>query len=69
MTAERVLDVARRELETREEPANSNRVKYNTWYYGWEVSGAAYPWCMAFVSGASTRRGSRCLSRRPPAGR
>ena len=49
MTAERVLDVARRELETREEPANSNRVKYNTWYYGREVSGAAYPWCMAFV--------------------
>ncbi|MDE6456098.1 MAG: CHAP domain-containing protein, partial [Dysosmobacter sp.] len=24
-------------------------VKYNTWYYGREVSGAAYPWCMAFV--------------------
>ena len=49
MTAENVLSIARRELGTREEPANSNRVKYNTWYYGREVSGKAFPWCMAFV--------------------
>lgn len=48
-TAKDVLDVARRELGTREDPAGSNRVKYNTWYYGREVSGAAYPWCMVFV--------------------
>ena len=48
-TAERVLGIARRELGTREEPAGSNRVKYNTWYYGREVSGRAYPWCMVFV--------------------
>ena len=48
-TAERVLGIARAELGTKESPANSNRVKYNTWYYGREVSGAAYPWCMAFV--------------------
>lgn len=49
MTAEKVLAIARRELGTKESPANSNRVKYNTWYYGREVSGSAYPWCMAFV--------------------
>lgn len=49
MTAEKVLDIARKELGTKESPANSNRVKYNTWYYGREVSGAAYPWCMVFV--------------------
>ena len=49
MTAENVLSIARRELGTREEPANSNRVKYNTWYYGREVSEKAFPWCMAFV--------------------
>ena len=49
MTAEKVLEIARGELGTRESPANSNRVKYNTWYYGREVSGAAYPWCMVFV--------------------
>lgn len=48
-TAEKVLGIARRELGTREEPAGSNRVKYNTWYYGREVSGRAYPWCMTFV--------------------
>lgn len=48
-TAERVLEIARAEIGVKESPANSNRVKYNTWYYREEVSGAAYPWCMAFV--------------------
>ena len=48
-TAERVLTITRQELGTKESPANSNKVKYNTWYYGREVSGSAYPWCMAFV--------------------
>ena len=48
-TVERVLDIARKELGTKESPANSNNVKYNTWYYGRAVSGSAYPWCMAFV--------------------
>ena len=48
-TAEKVLAVAQGELGTKESPANSNWVKYNTWYYGREVSGSAYPWCMAFV--------------------
>lgn len=48
-TAERVLEIARGELGTRESPANSNKVKYNTWFYGREISGAVYPWCMAFV--------------------
>ena len=48
-TAEKVLSIAREELGTKESPANSNKVKYNTWYYGREVSGSAYPWCIAFV--------------------
>lgn len=48
-TAERVLDIARTELGTKEIPANSNRVKYNDWYYGRTVQGDAYPWCMVFV--------------------
>lgn len=47
--AEKLLEIARAELGTKESPANSNRVKYNAWYYGREVSGAAYPWCMVFV--------------------
>ena len=46
---EKLLDIARGELGTAESPANSNRVKYNTWYYGREVSRAAYPWSMVFV--------------------
>lgn len=33
----------------KEEPANSNNVKYNTWFYNGAVSGSNYPWCMAFV--------------------
>ena len=48
-TAESVLSIARGELGIKESPANSNRVKYNTWYYGREVSGNSYPWCMVFV--------------------
>lgn len=44
-----LLLVASAELGTKESPPNSNRVKYNTWYYGREVSGKAYPWCMVFV--------------------
>jgi len=44
-----VLKIAAAEVGTKESPAGSNRVKYNTVFYGREVSGAAYPWCMAFV--------------------
>ena len=47
--ASEVLELARRELGTREEPYGSNRVKYNTDYYGREVSGGAYPWCCVFL--------------------
>lgn len=49
MTAKKLLSTARRELGTREQPANSNRVKYNTAYYGREVSGSRYPWCAVFL--------------------
>lgn len=44
-----IVSIAAAELGTKESPPNSNRVKYNTWYYGREVSGKAYPWCMVFV--------------------
>jgi len=49
MTAKKILEIARREIGVKESPANSNRVKYNTAYYGKEVSGSSYPWCCAFV--------------------
>ena len=50
MTAQELVNIARNEVGVKENPANSNNVKYNTWYYGKSVSGAAYPWCAAFVS-------------------
>ena len=49
MTASDILRIAKREIGVEESPAGSNKVKYNTWYYGREVSGGAYPWCMTFV--------------------
>lgn len=49
VTAKMVLDTARAELGVKESPAGSNRVKYNTWFYGREVRGSAYPWCMVYV--------------------
>lgn len=48
MTASKVLAVAAAQLGTKESPAGSNRVKYNTAYYGREVSGDDYPWCCVF---------------------
>lgn len=47
--AERVLDIARKEIGVTEYPPGSNKVKYNKWFYGREVSGASYPWCCSFV--------------------
>lgn len=46
---ERVLSVAAKEVGVKESPPGSNRVKYNTWFYGREVSGTSYPWCCVFV--------------------
>lgn len=48
-TKDAIVEIAKSQLGVCESPPNSNKVKYNTWYYGREVSGAAYPWCMAFV--------------------
>lgn len=44
-----ILKIAVKEIGTKESPANSNNVKYNTWYYGKSVNGSAYPWCAAFI--------------------
>lgn len=44
-----LLKIARSELGNKESPANSNNVRYNTWFYGKPVSGSAYPWCAAFA--------------------
>lgn len=47
--AQKVLEEARRWIGTKETPAGSNNVVFNTDYYGRVVSGSAYPWCCAFV--------------------
>ena len=48
-TANELLAIARKQIGVCESPPSSNNVRYNTWYYGREVMGSAYPWCMAFV--------------------
>jgi hypothetical protein len=46
----KVLEIAKAQVGIKESPAGSNKVKYNTWFYGKEVSGAEYPWCGTSVS-------------------
>lgn len=48
-TRNAVLQIATWQIGMAEVPSGSNRVKYNTEYYGKVVSGPAYPWCMVFV--------------------
>lgn len=50
MRANEIIMKALGEVGISEYPPASNNVKYNTWYYNKEVSGAAYPWCAAFIS-------------------
>ncbi len=49
ITAERLLDAARAELGVKESPPGSNNVKYNTAYYGREVNGRQFSWCLVFI--------------------
>lgn len=48
-TAQEIINTALAEVGVTEYPPNSNNVKYNTAYYGHDVSGSSYPWCCAFV--------------------
>ena len=61
-TAEKLLETARAELGVKESPAGSNKVKYNTWYYGRTVSGVAYPWCVAFAQWCCAQAGVELLA-------
>lgn len=40
---------AKSQIGTKENPSGSNKVKYNTEYYGRAVSGSSYPWCCVFI--------------------
>lgn len=46
--ASTIIDLAKKQVGVVEKP--TNKVKYNKWFYGKDVSGDAYPWCMAFQS-------------------
>ncbi len=54
---EEILTIADGEVGELETPKNSNNIKYNTWYYKYEVEGSAYPWCMVFVQWVFTESG------------
>lgn len=60
-TVSDVLKIAAKEVGVKENPSGSNNVKYNTWYYGREVSGSSYPWCAAFVSWVLAQAGAASL--------
>lgn len=49
MTSIELAALAASQLGVKESPPCSNQVIYNTWYYGRQVSGSSYPWCMVFV--------------------
>lgn len=57
-TSADILRTAAREIGTYEDPAGSNNVRYNTWYYGQPVSGSQYAWCMVFVQWVYAQSGS-----------
>lgn len=48
-TVNELLTIARKQICVTEMPPGSNNVRYNTWYYGREVMGSAYPWCAVMV--------------------
>lgn len=52
-TVDYVLDIARSQIGTKEIPAGSNNVLYNTVYYGQPVYdglwGCTFPWCVTFL--------------------
>lgn len=49
MKATDLVYLAQLQIGVKEQPANSNRVFYNTEFYNKEVSGAQYPWCCVFM--------------------
>lgn len=49
MNAQTIIAKAVSQIGTKEYPSGSNKVIYNTDYYGRAVSGSDYPWCCSFV--------------------
>ena len=61
VTANKVVKKAVSQIGTKEAPPNSNKVKYNKWFYGKDVSGSSYPWCCAFISWVFYKAGAADL--------
>lgn len=51
----KIVRIARGEIGTKEKSVNN--VKYNDWYYNYNVSGDKYPWCAAFTSWVANQAG------------
>lgn len=49
MSLQSVIDLAVSQLGNTEYPANSNHIFYNNEYYGADVSGSGYKWCVTFL--------------------
>lgn len=60
---QKLLAIATKEIGVKESPTGSNKVKYNTWFYGREVSGSSYPWCCTFVCWCYAQAGMTHLVR------
>lgn len=58
MTAEEILNLAKSQIGIKENPTDSNNVKYNTAYYGREVNGKQYAWCCVFIWWLFKERGA-----------
>jgi len=65
MTAEKILEIARSQIGIKEEPPNSNNVKFNTAYYERTVSGGGYAWCAVFIWWVFQQAGAAQLYRSP----
>ena len=59
VSAEKILTIARGEVGTA--ASDVKRCKYNTWYYGAEVSGTGYDWCEVFVQWVFCKAGASSL--------
>lgn len=49
VTVHQLVEAAKAEVGVKESPPGSNNVKYNTAYYGREVNGRQFSWCLVFI--------------------
>lgn len=57
MSLDKVIEVAEGEVGKTEYPKGSNNIIYNTEYYGYNVNGSYYPWCVTFLWWVFNRAG------------